>query len=301
MQKEAQLQVTRKEREKGKEKGKSGQGEKKRISGKSFGGHSSHGQDTGEARDGQSSLGGLKLPPVSQHAGGLLISHGKTENVSLSLIVPQKGAGSIKGSSTELHEPTRKRKKRRRQIVISDDEDEEGADQMSSSLTEDEPIDVVGMSLVNPFKHEQKPNRFSDFATPAQEAEAEVSSLVLHYDKQYYRHPEAGQSSLLDQQTLFSDSTIHASFQTDPRAPVNLTRLVMPGGNSFPGAEPGEEGGDELEKEREGARKAKKKKKKKKRKYESMEGELRGPEREAVEPLRLKIALGNLDPNTTSQ
>ncbi len=161
VQKEAQLHGTRREKE---EKGKPGKIEKKRTSGKGIsGGHSVQSQDNEGVSDSHSSHGGHKPSPHSQHTSGLLVSHGTTENVSQSLILPQ--APSKVG--TELHEAKKKRR-RKRQIVISDEEED---DWRSSSLTEDEPIDVVGTSAAEPFKHEHNSKRFPEPLIPSREGE----------------------------------------------------------------------------------------------------------------------------------
>lgn len=284
VQKEAQLQGPRKGRTK--EMGRSGKLETKKVSGKSGPQYS---QDSDGGSESRPNLGPLRAPPLSQHASGLLVSHGTTENVSQSLVLPKKEATPTKANAEQ--ELKRKKKKRRR-IVISDDEGEDVGCR-SSSLTEDEPIDVVGTgTVVNPFKPEQKSRRFPESLSPTHEGAGEATSLVLHLDRHYCMASTAEREPLVEEQASLSSTT---SFQTEPSASVRVAIRTL--SRSSPERE--EEG--EREGEKRTKRKKKEKKRKKKRRHESVERPLgAGRDKRGTEPLKLKITIGDPDANTSA-
>ena len=253
VQKAAHLQGTKKEREKERERGR--KGDRKHTSTEKI--HLS--QEFGGPTLGKS------IPPITQTAATVLISHGKTEKVSTSLLLPERSA-----SSRTASQKSKKKKRKKPKVVISDDE--EDTDQISS-LTEDEHIDVVSTNTVNPFKHKttaEYPDNTVD-GSVASEIKSESTSLMLHLDKQYFHKQLQEQSARTQHTPAPSDSnpfgvTTYTAVQADPSSTKLVFRSQGLSRNSSPqNAGVGEQILGEGERDRNGGKKVKKKRKKAKR------------------------------------
>lgn len=234
---------------------------------------------------------GLKVPTMHT-SSSLLISHGKTENVSsLSLAVSKDVAMTVKQAEKEQNSETssssgrKKGKKKKPQIVISDESDnEESVDNRLTLNT----ASAGSATVLEPRTQHFAGDMMSEIGSQEEEdfdqdEEGEIvvddndsSSLVLHLNRRFY-------STVQD-----SDHTPHSdtnpAMYTAVQSDSNATKLIIRSKGPSRTASPlTVDGGNE-----ERGRKGGKKKKKKKSKHSKPQGE------SGAKPLQLKITIAKL-------
>lgn len=224
-------------------------------------------------------------------SSSLLISHGKTENVSsLSLAVSKDVAMTVKQAEKEQNSETssssgrKKGKKKKPQIVISDESDnEESVDNRLTLSTASAGSATVLEPQTQHFAGDMSEIGSQEEEDFDQDEEGEIvvddndsSSLVLHLNRRFY-------STMQD-----SDHTPHSdtnpAMYTAVQSDSNATKLIIRSKGPSRTASPLTVDGGKEERGRKGG----KKKRKKKSKHSKPQGE------SGAKPLQLKITIAKL-------
>ena len=237
---------------------------------------------------------GLKVPTMHT-SSSLLISHGKTENVSsLSVAVSKDVAMSVKQAEKEQNSETssssgrKKGKKKKPQIMISDESDNEESVSVENRLTLST-ASAGSATVREPQTQHFAGDMMSEIGSQEEEdfdqdEEGEIvvddndaSSLVLHLNRRFY-------STMQDpDHTPHSDT--NPAMYTAVQSDSNATKLIIRSKGPSRTASPLTVDGGKEERGRKGG----KKKKKKKSKHSKPQGGEGG-----AKPLQLKITIAKL-------
>jgi len=225
-------------------------------------------------------------------SSSLLISHGKTENVSsLSVAVskdvamPVKQAEKDQNSETSSSSGRKKGKKKKPQIVISDESDNEESVSVDNRL----PLSTAsaGSATVSePQAQHFAGDMMSEIGSQEEEDfdqdEGEIvvddndsSSLVLHLNRRFY--------STMQESDHTPHSDTNPAMYTAVQSDSNATKLIIRSKGPSRTASPLTVDGGKEERGRKGG-----KKKKKKSKHSKPQGE------SGAKPLQLKITIAKL-------